>query len=178
MTVTLIPSGLMIPALCLAALILLSGCVVLWRRQGPMIPLLLAGLAASIGVYLLGPLTTPPAAPRTFDCQWDDAAGSGHRSFRLTDSGDHLHGSFSAGQDRRKGQVAVAGDDTLTFTFAAARADSPPDLVVVIDGDDDEMRPDVPRAFRALGILVGDDPLNNPDDFTVEGQCVQATEAP
>lgn len=143
-----------------------------------MLPLLLAGLTASIGVYLLGPLPQTLAQPRTFDCQWDTGTPPARHQFRVTDSGDHQHGSFSAGQNQRRGQVAIATDDTLTFTFPAARADSPPDLVVVIDGDDDDLRPDVPRPFRALGVLVGDNPLNNPDDFTVEGQCVQAAGAP
>lgn len=176
----MLPSGLLLPALTVLALAAGAGGVVLWRRQGPLIPLLMAGMVASGGVYLLGPLSDPAVKPRSFECSWDATApaSSGSQRFRVTDSGDHLHGSYLAGQERRKGQVSIAEDDTLTFTFPAARTDSPPDLVVVIDGDDEEFSPDVPRAFRALGVLVGDDPLNNPDDFTVEGVCVQATEAP
>lgn len=178
MTVTLFPPGLVLPALSVAAAATLIGGVVLWRRKGPMIPLLMAGLTASVGVYLLGPVTKTLAQPRIFECRWEDSTAPGQQQFRLIDSGDHLHGSFSAGQTQRRGQVAIAEDDTLTFTFPAVRADSPPDLVVVIDGDDDALQPDVPRAFRALGVLVGDDPMNNPDDFTVEGQCIQSSAAP
>lgn len=166
------------PGLILSGAVLLVAAiagVLLWRRHGPLIPALLAGVLISGTVALLGPLhPTEPGEARSYTCHWQNPDSRQDMLFTVRDTGDHLHGLYEASTTQRKAILAVAEDGGVTFTVPSTKPETPPDLVVMIDSVSDEPRQDAPRPFRALGLLVGDDPLGALEDFSVEGTC-QAT---